>query len=92
MWVSYGAAASTRDWLAELYWQAMRTFHDLVRAALERAQQDGKLRDGLTPETAAPLVTALVNGLTIDHLNAPEEVRARVETALDRGLRLILSD
>ncbi|QMS57643.1 TetR/AcrR family transcriptional regulator [Kocuria varians] len=92
VWVSYGAAASTRDWLAELYWQAMRTFHDLVRAALERAQQDGKLRDGLTPETAAPLVTALVNGLTIDHLNAPDEVRAQVEIALDRGLQLILTD
>ncbi|CAL8898895.1 hypothetical protein KVA01_20580 [Kocuria varians] len=92
VWVSYGAAAATRDWLAGPYWSGMRLFHDGVRETLERARADGRLREGLTPETAAPLVTALVNGLTLDHLNAPARVRVEVEAALDRGLRLILRD
>ena len=92
VWVSFGAAASTRDWLAELYWHEMRTFRALVRQALTRAQEDGGLRDGLSPETAAPLVTALVNGLTLDCLNAPDPVRRGVEGALERGLSLLLSD
>ncbi|RKQ36828.1 TetR/AcrR family transcriptional regulator [Kocuria tytonis] len=92
VWVSYGAAASTRTWLAELYWAEMQHFHAMVRDVLERARQDGKLREGLTPDAAASLVTALVNGLTLDHLNAPDPVRAGVEAALDRGLHLIVTD
>jgi len=92
VWVSYGAAASTRDWLAELYWGVMSEFHRRVEAVLERAQRDGRLREGLSPATAAPIVTALVNGLTIDHLNAPPQARDGVEQALDRGLSLILTD
>lgn len=92
VWVSFGAAASTRDWLAELYWEEMRTFQALVRDALRRAQKDGVLREGLSPDDAAPLVTALVNGLTLDHLNAPHSVRRGVDDALGRGLALILAD
>lgn len=92
VWVSYGAAASTRDWLAELYWAVMRGFHHDIEEVLERAQHDGRLRDGLTPATAAPLVTALVNGLTLDHLNAPPETHEAMERALDLGLSLILTD
>lgn len=92
VWVSYGAAASTRDWLAGLYWGVMSEFHRDIEVVLERAQRDGRLRAGLTPQTAAPIVTALVNGLTIDHLNAPAEAREEIAQALDRGLSLILTD
>lgn len=92
VWVSFGAAASTRDWLASVFWREMQNFHEGVRDVLRRAQEDGRLCDGLTPDTAAPLVTALVNGLTLDHLNAPEPVRASTEQALDLGLTLILTD
>ncbi len=92
VWVSFGAAASTRDWLARVYWREMQIFHERIRDVLRHAEADGKLRDSLTPDTAAPLVTALVNGLTLDHLNAPESVRASTEQALDRGLSLILTD
>lgn len=92
VWVSYGAAASTRDWLAGLYWGVMSEFQRDVEAVLERADHDGRLREGLTPRSAAPLVTALVNGLTIDHLNAPPEARDGIGQALERGLSLILTD
>ncbi|MEX5266585.1 TetR/AcrR family transcriptional regulator [Kocuria sp. CPCC 204721] len=92
VWVSFGAAASTRDWLASVYWQNLQIFHEGVLNVLRRAQEDGKLHEGLTPDTAAPLVTALVNGLALDHLNAPESVREGTEQALDRGLSLILTD
>lgn len=92
VWVSFGAAASTRDWLREVYWAEVQRFRQGLLAALEAAQAAGRLREGLTPQTAAPLVTALVNGLTLDVLNAPAAEQALTEEALDRGLALILMD
>lgn len=92
VWVSYGAAASTRDWLAGLYWAVVQQFRQSTQEVLERAHAAGRLAEGLTPQTATPLVTGLVNGLTIDLLNAPPAERARAEEALARGLALILTD
>ncbi|RLY94510.1 TetR/AcrR family transcriptional regulator [Kocuria tytonicola] len=92
VWVSFGAAASTREWLVEPYWAHTELFRSMVQEALERAAHEGRLRAGLTPGVAAPLVTALVNGLTLDHLNAPGHVGVEMEAALDRGLSLIVSD
>ena len=37
-------------------------------------------------------MTALVNGLALDHLNAPHPDPPAMEAALDRGLALIVTD
>lgn len=91
-WVSFGAAASTRQWLADLYWVVLQQMRDGVRTLLENAQAAGRLREGLNPEEATRVVTALVNGLTLDVLNAPAPERDRAEQALDLGLSLVLTD
>lgn len=92
VWVSYAAAASTRSWLAEPFFQALCRFRDEVLTVLQRAEGDGKLRPGLTAESAAPLVTALVNGITIDHLNSPLPDHDATIAALEKGLSLIVTD
>ncbi|VEG26084.1 TetR/AcrR family transcriptional regulator [Actinomyces howellii] len=90
LWVVYGAAASTRPWLAELYWSALVLFRTRLETALASAHDAGRLVPGMTPATAARLVTALVNGLTIDYLNAPETEQQEIARKLHRGLALIL--
>ncbi|WP_194948109.1 TetR/AcrR family transcriptional regulator [Actinomyces trachealis] len=90
LWVTYGAAASTRPWLADLYWEALAHFRSRLESALTVAQDTGHLRAGISPASGARLVTALVNGLTIDHLNAPEAEQQVIEEELRRGLELIV--
>lgn len=89
-WVSFGAAASTRDYLAPIYQEALEAFRAGVFALLERLQKAGFLQPGITPRSGAHLVTALVNGLTIDHLNASPDQRADLENALRIGLGFIV--
>ncbi|SDM61724.1 TetR/AcrR family transcriptional regulator [Actinomyces ruminicola] len=90
LWVAYGAAASTRPWLAELYWEAIVLFRSRLESALEVVRDSGHLRPGVSPSTGARLVTALVNGLTIDHLNAPEAERGNISQDLRHGLAHIV--
>lgn len=86
LWVILGAASSTRSWLAGLYQQQLHTFQQRVATLLE------------TPATTsanqtARLITALVNGLTLDYLNAPttEESTKRLTQDLLSGLNRLLS-
>ena len=89
LWVAYGAAASTRPWLAELYWAALVLFRTRLEAALSAAHNSGHLRPGILPVSGARLVTALVNGLAIDYLNAPEAEQQVISEELRHGLELI---
>lgn len=81
IWVTYGSAAATREWIADLYGQVIRDFQ---RAVL------GVLGDMEQAERKARLITALVNGLTIDNVGAAEPEADRVVGDLREGLRLIL--
>ncbi|GAB3076693.1 hypothetical protein GCM10027157_07490 [Corynebacterium aquatimens] len=81
MWVTYGSASATREWIADLYSQVLRGFQQTVVEALGDVDQ---------AERKARLVTALVNGLTIDNLGADEAEADRVVGDLREGLRLIL--
>lgn len=81
MWVTYGSASATREWIADLYSQVLRGFQQTVVDALGDVDQ---------AERKARLVTALVNGLTIDNLGADEAEADRVVGDLREGLRLIL--
>ena len=89
VWVIVGAAASTREWLADLYAEVTK-FRARVSEGLEAAQRFGKLARGLSPEQGARLVTALVNGLTIDYLNAPVDSSKQLLADLASGLALIV--
>ena len=81
IWVTYGSASATRDWIAGLYGQVLRDFqHSVVEALGGKENAERKSR----------LITALVNGLTIDNLGASESEADRVVGDLREGLRLIL--
>lgn len=94
LWITMGAAASTRSGLATLYQQELATFQDRLMQALIAWHSTGNL--GVTTEDlprTARLLTAFINGLTLDYLNAPsqsglvDEIKADVRS----GLKKILS-
>lgn len=81
---------SLRGWLADLYDAEVESFRALVCNGLAAAEQHGKLNGKLSPEQGARLVTALVNGLTIDYLNGPKNSAQQLLADLDAGLALIV--
>lgn len=94
LWITMGAAASTRSGLAKLYQQELATFQDRLTQALIAWHSTGDL--GVATEDiprTARLLTAFINGLTLDYLNAPsqsglvDEIKADVRS----GLKKILS-
>ncbi|WP_256691253.1 TetR/AcrR family transcriptional regulator [Actinomyces oris] len=89
-WVAFGAAASTRPWLADPYWEALQTMRTWVEGILADARKAGRMRVDLSPAEGARLVTAVVNGLTLDLLNAPPTESDEVIGQLRAGLGLIL--
>ena len=89
-WVAFGAAASTRPWLADPYWEALVIMRTWVEGVLAGARQAGLMRTDLSPAEGARLVTALVNGLTLDLLNAPPTEPDEVIGQLRSGLGLVL--
>ena len=89
-WVAFGAAASTRPWLADPYWEALQIMRTWVEGILTDARKAGRMRVDLSPAEGARLVTAVVNGLTLDLLNAPPTESEEVIGQLRSGLGLIL--
>ena len=89
-WVAFGAAASTRPWLADPYWEALVIMRTWVEGVLAGARQTGLMRTDLSPAEGARLVTALVNGLALDLLNAPPTEPDEVIGQLRSGLGLVL--
>ena len=89
-WVAFGAAASTRPWLADPYWEALQTMRTWVEGILTDARKAGRMRVDPSPAEGARLVTAVVNGLTLDLLNAPPTESDEVIGQLRSGLGLIL--
>lgn len=88
-WVIIGAAASTREWLAALYTAELNFFQEQIAAALDTVARSGQLREGITPARGARIVTALVNGLTLDSLNNPNATRNAIIADLEAGLALL---
>ena len=70
-WVAFGAAASTRPWLADPYWEALQIMRTWVEGVLADARKAGRMRADLSPAEGARLVTAVVNGLTLDRQRSP---------------------
>ena len=89
-WVAFGAAASTRPWLADPYWEALQIMRTWVEGILADARKAGRMRVDLSPAEGARLVPAVVNGLTLDLLNAPPTESDEVIGQLRSGLGLIL--
>lgn len=94
LWITMGAAASTRSGLAELYQQELATFQDQLTQALIAWHSTGDL--GVATEDiprTARLLTAFINGLTLDYLNAPSqsELVDEIKADVRSGLKKILS-
>ena len=82
IWVTYGSASATRDWIATLYTEVLEDFQRSVVLALG-GEEDAQPK--------ARLVTALINGLTLDNLRVPETEADRIVADLREGLRLLFS-
>lgn len=94
LWITMGAAASTRSGLATLYQQELATFQDRLMQALIAWHSTGNL--GVTTEDlprTARLLTAFINGLTLDYLNVPSRsgLVDDIKADLRSGLKKILS-
>ncbi|WP_346846030.1 TetR/AcrR family transcriptional regulator [uncultured Rothia sp.] len=89
-WVSFSANADSHDWLSKLYWQALELFQDRIIVGLTQLDKAYDLAPGLSIKSAAHLISALVNGLTIDCLNAPDSVRQELSHELLSGLKCII--
>lgn len=91
MWITFNAAASTRDWLAGVMSRELDLFQERVAAALRAARDAGELVSGIDEHGGARLITALVNGLALDYLNAPTDTATlkQIRSDLERGLGLV---
>ncbi|QPK83134.1 helix-turn-helix transcriptional regulator [Corynebacterium qintianiae] len=88
IWVTYGSASATRDWIAKLYTEVLEDFQNSVVLALggeegEEGEEEAKRK--------ARLVTAFINGLTLDNLRVSEAEADRILADLREGLRLLFS-
>lgn len=94
LWITMGAAASTRSGLAKLYQRELATFQDRLMQALIVWHSTGNL--GVATEDlprTARLLTAFINGLTLDYLNVPSRsgLVDDIKADLRSGLKKILS-
>ncbi len=89
-WVSFSANADSHEWLSKLYWQALELFQNRILVGLNHLDKSYELSTGLSTLSAARLISALVNGLTIDCLNAPDSARQEIAKELFNGLRCII--
>ena len=88
IWVTYGSASATRDWIAKLYTEVLEDFQSSVVRALNSKESGG---GGEEAKRKARLVTALINGLTLDNLRVPETEADRIVADLREGLRFLFS-
>lgn len=93
LWIIMGAAASTRSSLAQLYQQELAIFQEHLIQALTAWQSSVGLESAAEDlARAARLVTALINGLALDYINAPnrpglvDDIEADVRSGLAKLL------
>jgi len=91
IWVTYGTASATRDWLADLYGQALIGFQSGVADSLRASNGDGPGVPEGSYERTARLVTALVNGLTMDNLMGSKAQITQMVADLRVGLAIVLA-
>ena len=99
LWIVMSAAASTREHLAATYLELLQGFQTEVTASIRRHLEApmGVDHHAITPTTAwiqqtARLITALVNGLTVDYINVPltEDSVEAISSDLEEGLTRLL--
>lgn len=93
LWIIMGAAASIRSSLAQLYQQELAIFQEHLIQALTAWQSSVGLESAAEDlARAARLVTALINGLALDYINAPnrpglvDDIEADVRSGLAKLL------
>ena len=99
LWVILGTAATSHPALARSYQRALELFRIYLSkeiatylSAGQPATEDVVAHQLEHTTTTARLITALVNGISIDNLHAPysPELAAQIRTDLHEGLRRIL--
>lgn len=88
-WVSFVAAAGTRPWLAEIVTEGLQSLQAFITKQLSVPNTGLRLVAGYSPEQAARLITALLDGLTLDVIAVPANAQYARDD-LERGLELFL--
>ncbi|WP_237232815.1 TetR/AcrR family transcriptional regulator [Rothia nasisuis] len=100
LWIVMSAAASTRKALAATYLELLKGFQAEVTTSVQNhlqapstpASSDTTVEITLVEQTAR-LITALVNGLTVDYINIPlsKDSAEALSSDLSEGLKRILA-
>lgn len=100
LWIVMGAAASTRKALAATYLELLKGFQAEVTTSVQNHLQAPRTRtssdttvETTSVEQTARLITALVNGLTVDYINIPlsKDSAEALSSDLSEGLKRILA-
>jgi AcrR family transcriptional regulator len=91
VWVAFSAAASTRPSLRESHAAAVQLTRNLIRDVLEAASESGQLQPGITVEPGSAMLTAVVDGLIVDGINAPDADAALLVATLKQAIDLVVA-
>lgn len=91
-WVAFAAASRTRPWLAELFDEALVRLRRFLADYLREAERTGKVKLAFSPEQSARLISAILDGLTLDAINAPADTWHIVEQDLRDGIHLVIRE
>jgi hypothetical protein len=91
VWVAFSAAASTRPSLREFHAAAVQLTRNLIRDVLEAASESGQLQPGITAEPGSAMLTAVVDGLIVDGINAPDADAAFLVATLKQAIDLVVA-
>ncbi|MFW0111219.1 TetR/AcrR family transcriptional regulator [Rothia sp. CCM 9416] len=93
LWVTLGAAASAHSWITEIYQKELLRFQEHVaQGVTDLLQSQGAKPTAQRVTLTARLITALVNGLTLDYLHASPspQLTAQIQNDLTHGISRIL--
>jgi AcrR family transcriptional regulator len=90
VWVAFSAAASTRPPLRKAHAAMVQLTRSLIRGVLDEASETLQLRPGITVDIGSALLTAVVDGLIVDGINAPDADAPLLVATLDQAIDLVV--
>jgi AcrR family transcriptional regulator len=90
VWVAFSSAASTRPSLRESHAAAVQLTRSVIRDVLEAASTSHQLRPGITVDVGSAMLTAVIDGLIVDGINAPAADAPLLVATLKQAIDLVV--